>query len=152
TVYDYLVYKPAGWKKKEHLPLYVLLHGCGTTANQMMGSTLLNPVADTGRFLVVYPDNQGGCWHAVSEDAYSTGAAGTGGNITRGAGGEADIVAGITKRVTAAYNADPNRVYLMGMSSGAFQVSATASAYPELFAAVGENAGSGPGMPTLYPG
>jgi poly(3-hydroxybutyrate) depolymerase len=143
--YDYLIYTPVGWTRAEQLPVYVLVHGCGTTARQMMGSTLLTRVADEERFVVVYPDNQGGCWHAVSEDAYHTAAA-SDANITRGGGGEADIIAGITEHATARYNGDPNRVYMMGMSAGAFQTSATAAAYPELYAAIGENAGGGPGM------
>jgi poly(3-hydroxybutyrate) depolymerase len=143
--FSYLVYMPEGWKRTQRLPLYVAVHGCGTSANQFMGSTLLNRVADRERFLVVYPDNEAGCWRAVSDDAVLGTATGTP-NITRGAGGDVDIVAGITKRVLRRYNANRNRVYMAGMSSGAFQASATAAAYPELFAAVGVSAGPGPGM------
>lgn len=134
---DYLVYVPRGWKETDELPLYVMLHGCGTTAAQQMGANLLNPLADRERFLVAYPDNGGQCWRAVLGHEPS---------ITRGGGGDADIVAGITREVTSAYNADSGRVYLMGMSSGAFQTSATAAAYPELYAAIGQSAGGGYGM------
>lgn len=145
VVYDYLVYLPRGWKKTDRLPLYMAVHGCGTSANQFMGSTLLNPIADRERFLIAYPDNGAGCWRAVSDDAVLTAATGNP-NITRGGGGDADIVAGITRRVISAYKANRDRVYMMGMSSGAFQTSATAAAYPELYAAIGVSAGPGPGM------
>src|SRR5688572_19140729 len=43
---DYLVYVPSGWKAKDELPLYVMVHGCGTTAEQQMQANLLNPIAD----------------------------------------------------------------------------------------------------------
>ena len=144
--FDYLVYMPAGWKRGDRLPVYVAVHGCGTSANQFMGSTLLNRVADRERFLIVYPDNGAGCWRAVSDDALLTAAATGNPNTTRGGGGDTDILADITKRVTSRYNADNDRVYMAGMSSGAFQASATAAAYPELYAAVGVSAGPGPGM------
>ena len=143
--FDYLVYTPAGWRPTDRLPVYVMVHGCGTTAAQQMGANLLNPIADRERFIVAYPDNGGGCWRAVSDDALLS--TGTGGpNSTRGTGGDADVVADITKRVTATYNGDADRVYMIGMSSGAFQVASTATAYPELYAAVGVSAGGGPGM------
>ncbi|MCZ1004105.1 hypothetical protein O1M63_49175 [Streptomyces mirabilis] len=88
-VNDYLVYVPERWKPSERLPLYVMVHGCGTTAEQQMHANLLNPLADRERFLVVYPDNGGQCWRAVSNDKAST---------TRGGGGDADIVAGEAAR------------------------------------------------------
>lgn len=134
---EYLVYTPRGWNRNERFPLYVMLHGCGTTAEQQMHANLLNPLADQERFVVVYPDNGGQCWRAVSAEAAS---------ITRGGGGDADIVAGITRAVTADFHADAERVYVMGMSSGAFQASAAAAAYPDLYAAAGVMAGGGYAM------
>jgi poly(3-hydroxybutyrate) depolymerase len=142
---EFLVYVPQDWRKPNRLPLYVMVHGCATTAEQQMRANLLNPIADRERFLVAYPDNNGQCWRAVSEDA-ALEAATARQNITRGGGGDADIIAGITRQVIDAYNVDTERVYMAGMSSGAFQTSATAAAYPELYAAVGVSAGAGYGM------
>lgn len=142
--YDYLVYTPVGWKKSERLPVYVVLHGCATSASVMAGATWMNALADVERFLVVYPDNGGGCWRAVSDDIVITATDQT--DITRGLGGEADIVANITKRTITGYHGDATRVYLAGGSAGAFQTASTAMAYPELYAAVGIVAGGGPGM------
>jgi poly(3-hydroxybutyrate) depolymerase len=141
---DYLVYVPNGWKKNDQVPLYVMVHGCGTTADQQMHANLLNPIADRERFIVAYPDNGGGCWRAVSDDAMVPATEQM--NIQRGAGGDVDIIAGITREVIDGYNVDTERVYMAGMSSGAFQTSATAGAYPELYAAVGVSAGPGYGM------
>ncbi|MBO2448695.1 hypothetical protein J4573_16455 [Actinomadura barringtoniae] len=132
---DYLVYVPRGWKPTDRLPLYVMVHGCGTTATQQMGASLLNPLADRERFIVAYPDNGGQCWGALFNKK----------NTVRG-GGDADIVAGITREVISHYRANTQRVYLAGMSSGAFQTSATGAAYPDLYAAIGVAAGGGYGM------
>ncbi|MBO2448697.1 hypothetical protein J4573_16465 [Actinomadura barringtoniae] len=137
---SYLVYVPQGWNGAEKLPLYVMLHGCGSTADQQMNVSLLNPLADRERFMVAYPDNGGQCWRAVSNDKPS---------ITRGGGGDADIVAGITREVIANYRINSERVYLAGFSSGAFQTSATGAAYPDLYAAIGVSAGAGYGMDAL---
>lgn len=148
AVYDYLVYTPVGWNETEHLPVYVALTGCGGTAEDMMGITWLNAIADRERFLAVYPGNLHAttCWHAVSDDALLTASVQPNADITRGAGGEVDMVAGITKQAAKRFGADNTRVYLGGFSAGAFQTSATAAAYPELYAAIAVLAGGGPGM------
>lgn len=144
-LFSSLTYLPSGWTKGERLPVYVMIHGCGTTAAQQMGANLLNPIADRERFIVLYPDNQGGCFRAVSDDALAEPATGSG-NSNRGTGGDVDIIAGMTKQTLSRYHADADRVYMIGMSAGAFQASHTAVAYPELYAAVGVAAGGGPGM------
>jgi poly(hydroxyalkanoate) depolymerase family esterase len=134
--YEYLVYVPAGYKASKPWPLFVMVHGCGTTAEQQMYANLINDIADVEDFLVMYPDNGGNCWRAVS-----------GGESThRGTGADADQVAGMTLETMERYSVDPERVYMIGMSAGAFQTTATAAAYPEIYAAVGVMAGGGYGM------
>jgi poly(3-hydroxybutyrate) depolymerase len=142
--YDWLVYTPAGWKASERLPLYVVVHGCASTAQDMAGAAWLHPTADRERFVLAYPDNGGGCWQAVSGDALVSPTDMK--HSMRGLGGEADIVANMTKRTIAKYNVDASRVYMAGGSAGAFQTASTAIAYPELYAAIGIVAGGGPGM------
>jgi poly(3-hydroxybutyrate) depolymerase len=148
---SYLVYTPANWNASEHLPLYVMVHGCATTGAQQMQANLLNPIADRERFVVAYPDNGGKCWPAVAEDTVGPQISGDK-DIIRGGGGAADALAAITRQVTTDYHADANRVYMIGMSSGSFQTSATAASYPDLYAAVGESAGAGYGMSALCAG
>lgn len=143
--YNYLVYTPTSWSKDEKLPLYVMVHGCGTTPEQQLNANLLNPLADKERFVVLYPDNStlsqmfvpglGQCWRgALGFELTSN---------FRGLGGDADAVAGMTKFVIDKYNINPDRVYIMGMSSGAFQAIVTSTAYPDIYAATGINAGGG---------
>lgn len=141
-----LTYLPARWSKAQRLPVYVMVHGCGTTAAQQMGANLLNPIADRERFIVVYPDNGGDCFRAVSDDILAEPATGEAPHSTRGGKGDADAIATMARQTVVRYNADRDRVYMIGMSAGAFQASHTAVAYPDVFAAVGVAAGGGPGQ------
>lgn len=141
--YDYLAYTPTGWTASEPLPLYVVLHGCpavdGQGAQAMMEATRLNALADEERFVVLYAANGARCWRASSPGRSNT---------TRGGGGDADIVAGMTRQVMSGFNVDTERVYILGFSSGGSQASATGYAYPDIFAGVGTDAASGPNMDT----
>ena len=65
---NYRVYRPLGLKAGEHLPLMVMLHGCGQDAKSFAMSTRMNQVATRERFLVLYPEqshlaNAQGCWN-----------------------------------------------------------------------------------------
>lgn len=137
--YSYRVYTPRGWTPRAHLPVYVMVHGCQTTAAQQERANLLDPLANKKHFVVVYPDvnpieaAQPGptknCWQFPSPLDWLRGA------------GDTAAVAGITRRVVADWRADAHRVYVMGMSAGAFLSADLAATYPDLYAASGENAG-----------
>jgi poly(hydroxyalkanoate) depolymerase family esterase len=135
--YAYQVYVPSSHNAVQSMPLFVMVHGCGTTADEQMYANQLNELAESEGFLVMYPDNGGECWRAVLSLPDS---------IHRGAGGDTDVIAGMTLETMNTYNIDPERVYMIGMSSGGFQATHTAAAYPEIYAAVGVNAGGGFGM------
>jgi poly(3-hydroxybutyrate) depolymerase len=134
--YTYQVYVPERYQPDQlkPWPLFVMVHGCGTTADQQMGANLINDVAAAEDFLVMYPDNGGNCWRSVS------------GSGTRGDGGDQDQLAGMTVATMEQYRVDPERVYIIGMSSGAFGATDTVMNYPELYAAAGVMAGGGYGM------
>lgn len=130
--YPWLLYLPVGHGDDRALPLYVMLHGCSTSAEQQMLVNGLNPLADREGFAVLYPDvtplHARHCWRAVF---------GSPADRSRGAGGDADAIAAMVQTVLDSQPVDPQRVYLMGMSSGGFAAASTAAAWPELFAAVG---------------
>jgi len=117
-----------------------MLHGCQTTAYEQMEASLYNPLADRQHFVVAYPDvdpieaTQPGitqdCWQYPNPADWE-----------RGQGDDA-AVAGITREVMSRWHVDPQRVYLIGMSAGAFLTADMAATYPDLYAAVGENAGA----------
>jgi poly(hydroxyalkanoate) depolymerase family esterase len=121
------------------MPLLVVLHGCQTTAYQQMQANLYNPLADQKGFVVVYPDTDAAensqpaalarCWQFFSSADRERGQ------------GDGAVVAGITRGVVSRWNIDQQRVYVMGMSAGAFLSADLAAEYPDLYAASGENAG-----------
>jgi poly(hydroxyalkanoate) depolymerase family esterase len=137
SAYPYIVYTPTSYKPDR--PLIVMLHGCTTTAEEQMEANLYNPLADQKDFVVAYPDNdeverlQPGptqdCWQFPDPQDWLR--------------GQDDLaaIAGITRTIMRRWHIDPQRVYLIGMSAGAFIVSDMAAAYPDIYAAVGQNAG-----------
>jgi poly(hydroxyalkanoate) depolymerase family esterase len=139
TAHRYLVYTPRSWTRSDHWPLLVMLHGCQTTAYQQMRANRYNSLADQKHFVVLYPDTspfenaQPGptarCWQFPIPTDWQRGQ------------GDGAAVAAITRSVTKSWRINRNRVYVMGMSGGAFLSADVAAEYPDLFAASGENAG-----------
>ena len=141
TEYRYLLYTPASYRPGRPTPLVVAVHGCQTTAEQHMRSTLFNQVAERERFLVLYADvdmlgrtqpgpaNQ--CWKFPYPPAYFRGNSDTA------------AIADMTGEVMAARAIDPQRVYVVGTSAGGLMAAVEAAAYADVFAAVGLVASAG---------
>jgi poly(hydroxyalkanoate) depolymerase family esterase len=119
------------------VPLIVMLHGCTQTAADFAAGTQMNELADLHQFLVVYPqqptrNNQAACWNWFVPA-----------NQTRGSG-EPAILAGIVQAVeqnTSRWTIDAHRVYVAGASAGAVMSVILGATYPDLFAAIGVDAG-----------
>lgn len=155
AAYPYIVYVPPSYHRSRPAPLVVMTHGCQTTAEQQMRANLFNPVAKRAGIVMLYPDvnpaeaAQPGplrnCWDIFNPQSWHRDS------------GDAAALAGMTRAVMARLRIDPGRVYMVGMSAGSFMTSVMAAAYPDLYAAVGINAGDayadvtclfvGPGMP-----
>ena len=74
--YRALVYTPASLDRSRPAPLVVMLHGCGTSAEEMEGATDFDRHAERDRFVVMYPDaaeGRGRCWHTATETTRSSG-------------------------------------------------------------------------------
>ncbi|MCU1589875.1 MAG: phaZ1 [Frankiales bacterium] len=137
----YLEYTPAGLQPGS--PVVVFLHGCNQTAEQAMQATRFNELADTKSFTVVYPqqvqsanssapvaDGNGiGCWNWFLPEDQGRGS------------GEPAVLAGLTRHVVAETQADPDRVYVEGISAGADMSVILAATYPDVFAAAASLAG-----------
>src|SRR3954447_14062647 len=134
TEYRYLLYTPSSYRAGRAAPLVVMVHGCQTTAEQHMKSTLANRVAEREGFVVVYvdvdalgraqPGPASNCWKFPYPPAYFRG------------NSDAAAIADMTRAIMAQRTIDPERVYLSGISAGGLMASVDAAAYSDLYAAV----------------
>lgn len=140
---DYLLYVPPTLPPAGQRALVVFLHGCTQSADEVAPGVGFNELADQRGFVVVYPEQKtysgepdvdgssAQCWNAGQSE------------VAPRFHGELGTVARITQSVAATHGADPTRVYIAGISSGALMASSMAAVYPDLYNAVGSVAGCG---------
>jgi poly(hydroxyalkanoate) depolymerase family esterase len=140
---EYKLYVPPGYRGQA-LPLVVMLHGCKQDPDDFAAGTRMNEAALERDFFVLYPAqaqsaNSSRCWNWFTH------------NHQHRDRGEPSVLAGMTRDVMKRYNIDPQRVYVAGLSAGGAMAAILASAYPDLFAAVGVHSGLPPGSATDIP-
>jgi polyhydroxybutyrate depolymerase len=109
---DYIVYLPQNYQ--ENLPVLFTLPGYNLTAQFMMDATLLNDVADTAGFIVVYPN--------AIENHWNSGVAENPGYPTPYVD-DVGFFSALIDTLFAHYNIDLSRVYTCGFSNGGFMSS-----------------------------
>lgn len=111
---DYIVHLPVHHEKLDRLPLIIALHGGGGTAKGMIRLTLgrLNDLADTHGCLVAYPQGLGKSWNDGRDDPISYAHKN---NID-----DIGFLSTIIKVMIEKYKADPERVFVTGISNGGF--------------------------------
>lgn len=130
---DYRLYVPAR-QTGAPMPLIVMLHGCTQSPEDFALGTGMNALAEEFGCLVAYPAQPSGanmqkCWNWFRPEDQARG------------GGEPALIAGLTREVLQEARVDPARVYIAGLSAGGAAAAQIASAYPELFSAVGVHSG-----------
>lgn len=111
-----------------------MLHGCTQSADDFARGTRMNAAADTGGFMVLYPQQPASahpqnCWNWYSREQSAR------------ERGEASLLAAAIDSVAAAEGVAPARVALIGVSAGAAMVANLAVAYPERYAALAMHSG-----------
>lgn len=131
---NYKLWVPASLNQDEPVPLLVVLHGCTHNADDMAEISGINHVAETNRFLVVYPEqsflsNMMKCWNWFDPKHQSRDA------------GEPSILAAIVEQVRSIRPVDADRTYVAGVSAGGAMAVIAAATYPDLFAGLAVSAG-----------
>lgn len=136
--YPYRLYIPSAIAvdacKAERMPLVVLLHGCKQDALDFSNGTAMNALADKYHAMVLYPEqitraNAMRCWNWFEP------------GHQQAARGEPGMIAALTQKIVQKHAADPERVYIAGLSAGGAMAAVMAALYPDIFAAVGVHSG-----------
>ncbi len=131
------IYHPPGFTGQQ-LPLVVMLHGCGQSPDDFAAGTGMNEYAREQGFVVLYPvqsrkANRSLCWNWFLPKHQQRGQ------------GEPAWLASMTRAIIKQHAIDRQRVYIAGLSAGGSMAAIVATAYPEIFAALGVHSGLPPG-------
>jgi poly(hydroxyalkanoate) depolymerase family esterase len=127
-------YVPTGARTGTPLPLVVALHGCTQTASDFRDATRLDELAETEKFITVYPEQPAAasplrCWSWFSPAHQHRGR------------GEPALIEGITEQVAERWAVDATRVYVTGLSAGGAMAVVMGAAYPHRYAAIAVHSG-----------
>ncbi|MBZ0155152.1 MAG: prolyl oligopeptidase family serine peptidase [Alphaproteobacteria bacterium] len=131
---SYLVYRPAA-AGPGNAPLMIVLHGGLGNARHVEKMTGMNDVADTGGFLVAYPNGTGGRFRAM-ENLRTWNAGSCCGQAARQNIDDVSFIAKMIEDIHAHYSIDTRRVYVAGMSNGAMMAYRLACEIPDRIAAI----------------
>ncbi len=114
------VYAPSGLQQNR--PLVISMHGLNQDINYQKGQAKWELVADTAKFVVVYPAGINNSWDI---------------NGTR----DTDFILAIIESMVTRYGIDRNRVYVSGFSMGGMMTYHTANKIADKVAAIGPVSG-----------
>jgi polyhydroxybutyrate depolymerase len=123
---SYRIYQPAGLPATA--PLVVMLHGVTGNAEQAENSYGWDPLADSAKFIVAYPDGVGRAWNGH----------GCCGQAARENIDDVGFITAMVGKISAVTAIDKSRVYVAGMSNGGI-MSYTLACNSAIFAAIGAN-------------
>ena len=120
SMYIYVPDKPA-----TKPPILVLSHYCGGTASAVFGQAQGGKIvqaADQYGFIMIVPQTSANCWDVGSTKS-----------LTHDGGGDTQAVAQMVKYAITTYQANPDRVYATGDSSGGMMTQGLLAVYPDVF-------------------
>jgi len=132
---SYLVHVPPGEGKR---PAVLVFHGGGGNARQAARMSGMNGIADREGFLAVYPNGTGrlGRWLLTWNSGYCCAYA------LRHGVDDVGFVRRLIGELVSRYGADPDRIYVTGMSNGGMMAHRLAAELSDLVAAAAPVAGS----------
>lgn len=142
---SFRTYVPASAATGGVTGIVVMLHGCTQTAEDFAIGTGMNTLAETHRFVVIYPQQSRGnnaqsCWNWFSR-----------GDQLRNRG-EPEIIAGIARQAMAQHNVTRDQTFVAGLSAGAAMAVILGETYGDIFSAVGAHSGLSYGAARDMPG
>ncbi len=114
------VHAPAGIAQNR--PLVISMHGLNQDINYQKGQAKWEQVADTAKFVVVYPAGEGNSWDI-------------------GGTKDTDFISAIIESMVTRYGIDRNRVYVSGFSMGGMMSYNVANKIANKIAAIGPVSG-----------
>ena len=114
------VYAPSGLAQNR--PLVISMHGLGNVINDQRNSAKWEQVADTAKFLVVYPQGEGNSWDISGTK-------------------DTDFILAIIESMVSRFGIDRNRVFVTGFSMGGMMSYHAANKIADKIAAIGPVSG-----------
>jgi acetylxylan esterase len=131
---DVLMYVYVPDKVATNPPVLTLIHSCGSNASVVLGQASgLKAAADQYGFIMVVPQSNptsNRCWTTDSTQVW-----------TRDKGGDSNAIKQMVVYALSKYQANPDRVYATGCSSGAMMTELLLGLYPDIFKAGSSFAG-----------
>jgi polyhydroxybutyrate depolymerase len=127
---NYIVYIPPTYQPGNSWPLVFVLHGFTQSSSTIMNVSGFNAIADTGNFIVAYPNGVGNAWNTNSGM--------TGGSTADDIG----FIGALTDTLHTLYNIDLNRVYSCGFSAGGYMSHRLACESARCYAAIASVSGT----------
>ena len=122
---EYRLVVPKGLTDQQPVPLVFAFHGLGDSKDLMPLYSQLDQLAAKEGFVLVYPNGLNKHWPLVVERAQE----------------DLAFFDALYERLTTQYNIDRNRVYLTGMSNGAYFTHVVASQRADKIAAIAPHSG-----------
>ncbi len=131
---NYIQYLPVNFDPAtEELPVVFVLHGLGGNAQEMTGAGM-NLVADTARFIIVYPQ---GVQNSFGSNSWNNGTL-----FLSSTADDLGFFNALIDNYLANYTADVSRIYMSGLSMGAIMSHHLACKLNNRVAAIGTMSGT----------
>ncbi len=130
---SYIVYTPITPNQKD-IPLMIVLHGGLGNAEHIMETTAMNDIADSGPFVVAYPNGVGGRFGLANRRTWNAG--GCCGPAVKKSVDDVKFIEKIIEDIGKKISIDTRRIYVAGMSNGAMMAYRLAADIPGKIAAV----------------